>query len=112
MMPGSNRDVLDRMCEQVRVALEDRRKRTSREIHSYPSPIAGCDAQFNHLLEVRSNVLAELQRLARINEADSSVGEYAEALDAFLCSCAYIDERKKQELRTSLTSIAAATSTA
>ncbi len=30
------------------------------EIHAYPRPIAGCDAQFNHLLERRSALLAAL----------------------------------------------------
>ncbi|MEM7177915.1 MAG: hypothetical protein AAGD47_16530 [Pseudomonadota bacterium] len=30
------------------------------EIHTYPRPIAGCDAQFNHLLERRSALLAAL----------------------------------------------------
>ena len=28
--------------------------RIKAEIHHYPRPIAGCDAQFNHLLEQRS----------------------------------------------------------
>ncbi|MEM7668799.1 MAG: hypothetical protein AAF317_06550 [Pseudomonadota bacterium] len=27
------------------------------EIHAYPRPIAGCDAQFNHLLDRRSELL-------------------------------------------------------
>ena len=32
------------------------------EIRSYPSPITGCDAQFNYLLEQRSLLLAELAK--------------------------------------------------
>lgn len=30
------------------------------EIHSYPRPIAGCDAQFNHLLERRLELVQAL----------------------------------------------------
>ncbi len=33
------------------------------EISSYPAPISGCDAQFNHLLAERQKVLSALQAL-------------------------------------------------
>ena len=33
------------------------------EISSYPGPIAGCDAQFNHLLAERQKVLTAIQSL-------------------------------------------------
>ena len=33
------------------------------EISAYPSPISGCDAQFNHLLAERQKVLAAIQSL-------------------------------------------------
>lgn len=33
------------------------------EISAYPSPIAGCDAQFNHLLAERQKVLAAIRSL-------------------------------------------------
>lgn len=33
------------------------------EIGQYPTPIAGCDVQFNHLLEERQKVLAALDAL-------------------------------------------------
>ncbi|WP_116133114.1 hypothetical protein [Tropicimonas sp. IMCC34043] len=33
------------------------------EISGYPTPIAGCDAQFNHLLAQRNRVNAALQAL-------------------------------------------------
>ncbi|MEM8656011.1 MAG: hypothetical protein AAGF36_14815 [Pseudomonadota bacterium] len=33
------------------------------EISSYPAPIAGCDAQFNHLLAERQKVLAAIRSL-------------------------------------------------
>ncbi|MFK7878786.1 hypothetical protein [Roseobacter sp.] len=33
------------------------------EISSYPTPISGCDAQFNHLLAERQKVLAAIHSL-------------------------------------------------
>lgn len=33
------------------------------EIHAYPTPISGCDAQFNHLLAERSRITAALAGL-------------------------------------------------
>lgn len=33
------------------------------EIAAYPTPIAGCDAQFNHLLAERQRVLAAIRSL-------------------------------------------------
>lgn len=33
------------------------------EIKDYPTPIAGCDAQFNHLLEEKARVNAALNAL-------------------------------------------------
>jgi hypothetical protein len=33
------------------------------EIHDYPTPVAGCDAQYNHLLAERRRILAALRAL-------------------------------------------------
>ncbi len=43
--------------------LETAQAELVREIKSYPTPIAGCDAQFNHLLEERARVNAALDAL-------------------------------------------------
>jgi hypothetical protein len=49
-------------------ALEAHRQRLYDEIRSYPTPIAGCDQQFNYLLEEQARVIAELRRLRASNE--------------------------------------------
>ena len=36
-------------------------RRITEEISAYPRPIAGCDAQFNHLLERRAELEARLR---------------------------------------------------
>ena len=38
-------------------------REVSAEISAYPRPITACDAQFNHLLELRRMLPAELARL-------------------------------------------------
>jgi len=43
--------------------LEAARQMVQAEISAYPTPIAGCDAQFNHLIELRRSIVAALQAL-------------------------------------------------
>ena len=49
----------------ARRALETARAGLDTEIRSYPTPISGCDAQFNHLLAERR----------RVNKALAALGE-------------------------------------
>lgn len=48
---------------QARYDLEVELARIKVEIAGYPGPIAGCDAQFNHLLAERQRILEALRRL-------------------------------------------------
>ena len=45
----------------ARADLEAALKRIKDEIADYPGPIAGCDAQFNHLLAERQRILDALR---------------------------------------------------
>ena len=49
--------------ESLRRGLEALATSVAAEIRAYPRPITACDAQFNHLLELRRLVPLELQRL-------------------------------------------------
>jgi len=49
--------------DSLRRALDARRQALAEQIGAYPPPIPACDAQFNHLLEQRRQVSAELKRL-------------------------------------------------
>ncbi|REK06844.1 MAG: hypothetical protein DWQ37_22685 [Planctomycetota bacterium] len=49
--------------------LEAEKQRLYEEIRTYPTPIAGCDQQFNYLLEQQARVVAELNRLRSAREA-------------------------------------------
>lgn len=53
----------DTLRAEAEAALHRARRALDREIADYPTPIAGCDAQFNHLLAERrrlSGAIAEL----------------------------------------------------
>ena len=49
--------------DSLRHSLEALAMSVAMEIRAYPRPITACDAQFNHLLELRRLVPLELQRL-------------------------------------------------
>ena len=51
-----------------RPALAVELDRIKKEIAAYPGPIAGCDAQFNHLLEERQRLLEALRSAEKGNE--------------------------------------------
>ena len=48
---------------RARAALTDARAELDAEIRNYPTPISGCDAQYNHLLAERRRVHAALEAL-------------------------------------------------
>jgi hypothetical protein len=63
--------------DALRVALQRRRRELAAEISSYPSPIAGCDAQFNALLEERKQILQALRELSPVAPpADTSISDF------------------------------------
>ena len=53
----------------ARERLEGERRRIQEEISGYPAPVAGCDEQFNYLLERRTQVG---RALARLREEESA----------------------------------------
>ena len=49
--------------DRARVALMMARTELDEEIHTYPTPISGCDAQYNFLLAERRRIHAALEAL-------------------------------------------------
>jgi hypothetical protein len=63
-----NSDHADAGLDQLRWVelaerLEAEKRRLYEAIRTYPTPIAGCDQQFNHLLAEQARVSAELERV-------------------------------------------------
>lgn len=76
--------------EGARDILQDKLAALNELIGAYPGPITGCDAQFNHMLEERSGLNAELARLDQAAKAHSDKRD----LDQFLQSCLYLADKQ------------------
>lgn len=75
-----------RTWQEVKDRLEARRAALNEEIATYPAPIPACDAQFNHLLEQRARLNAELNRL------DTAMSDASPAaLGQFVQSCPFLE---------------------
>jgi hypothetical protein len=72
MSSGSEWDALRRSLQALTHSV-------AQEISAYPRPITACDAQFNHLLELRRALPAELARLDAAVSAGTSVGDFVRA---------------------------------
>ncbi len=71
---------------ELKHRLEAHRAALNAEIAAYPGPIAGCDAQFDHLLELRSGINGELKRF------EEARGDAA-ALRRFVNGCEFLSRR-------------------
>ncbi len=75
---------------RIRELLLRRKAPIDRQIREYPTPIAGCDAQFNHLLDKRRRLAQDLNRLDAIEK--KAPGEQERALAVFLQETDYAGE--------------------
>ena len=53
------------ILDENRRGLEERKRAIAAEMRAYPQPIAGCDAQYQHLSDQRAAIARELSRLDR-----------------------------------------------
>lgn len=74
--------------DEARQRLETVKAELNAEIGAYPPPITGCDAQFNHLLEQRKAIGADLQRLDEARKANPGRG----ALQQFIASSPFLQD--------------------
>ena len=78
-LPGVDTGTLRARLEALWAAI-------NREVRRYPTPIAGCDQQFNHLLDMRLQVSRALRRLeSGSGEVDLDDAFIAE-IEAFIAS--------------------------
>ena len=56
---------IDPLMKSALSALQEARKTLTDEIRHYPTPISGCDAQFNHLLAERARATRAIEALRR-----------------------------------------------
>jgi chorismate mutase len=86
----ATRETVAAAGRQVERMLQTRLAEMQEEVREYPVPIAGCDAQFNFLLEQRAAVAAEIARLRMVMGKETAPSERPAKLDAFLASCAFL----------------------
>jgi hypothetical protein len=84
--------------EKVREHLEKETDRIYEEIKNYPRPIAGCDAQFKHLLDDRASLAAEWERVREASEASRRGEDAHRSLQTFLRSSRRLDEEAKRRI--------------
>ena len=83
----------------VKAQLEDARLRLHDEISTYPRPVPGCDAQFNHLLDERAGLGRELGKVDDLLER-LHAGETVDAkIAAFLAASEHVDQALADRLR-------------
>lgn len=90
-------DAADPMYQSIRRRLESLKASINREIRSYPPPIAGCDQQFNKLLDDRRRVTQELRRLDDLYRQGTVREADIQEIDAFLKSTAHGPEGRKEK---------------
>jgi len=84
----------------IEAHLEAERRRILQAIQNYPTPIAGCDQQFNHLLAERDAIGAELARLRAAIDENLEHADPAAVIEAFIASSSHFDVDVLDEIRT------------
>ena len=79
--------------EDIRTALEAVRLRVCAEIGAHPRPVAGCDVEFNRLLEDRTRLAQELAQLDSLERFE---------LERFVSESPDIDAATRRRLGASL----------
>ncbi len=80
------------ISNEIRRGLEDRKRGIAAEMRGYPQPIAGCDAQYQHLSDQRAAIARELVRLDRAYAAGAG------AVAAFSASSDLVDDEVRRRV--------------
>ncbi|MEM7029861.1 MAG: hypothetical protein AAF629_09875 [Chloroflexota bacterium] len=68
----------------IRKHLKHKKAQLYAQIGNYPTPITGCDEQFNHLLDEQRLVTRELSRLQQAENDSDSAHDTRQAIDSFI----------------------------
>ncbi len=89
-------DRLETTLGEIRRGLEARKRSIAAEMRGYPQPIAGCDAQYQHLSDQRAAIARDLSRL------DGACAAGTDASGAFLETSTVLDDETRRRLRAAL----------
>jgi hypothetical protein len=93
---------VDLIWQTIREHLDGERRRVVSEISAYPTPIAGCDAQFTALLEQREQLAQELRQWDAFRSHELADTEVRAHVEAFLGQSEYVPDHLSQGLRLAL----------
>jgi hypothetical protein len=85
-------DVVRSAWARIRAHLENQRTHINDQIGRYPTPIAGCDQQFNYLLEQRTGLSAECRRVNKAENLSLSAEDPVKVLDDFISSSRTVEQ--------------------
>jgi hypothetical protein len=93
MLPSLGSDAMLRRASDTRLTEARRRLQATKaaikaEMHSYPRPITGCDAQYNRLADDRRLVSALLARLEALERAPAPPAELESFLEDYSAALA------------------------
>ena len=86
-------DRLETTLGEIRRDLEARKRAIATEMRRYPQPIAGCDAQYQHLSDQRAAIARVLSGIERAC-ANSAIPD-----SGALESLAFLDDETRRRLR-------------
>jgi hypothetical protein len=95
-------DVIQSAWAKIRSHLENEKARIYEAIVHYPTPIAGCDQQFNYLLEEQTRIRHELDRLHEASSASITTADSIKLLGEFIRSSSYVNLETEQTIRSYL----------
>jgi hypothetical protein len=93
---------LESVWRQILAHLDQERRRIAAEITTYPSPIAGCDAQFAALLEQREQIVEERRTCDKLLRRGVAVFAARIDVDDFLGGSTFVPCELAQRLRSVL----------
>lgn len=97
--------LMESLWKTIREHLKKERQRVNEEIKNYPTPIPACDAQFNYLLEERTRVAEELDRLEAQSRDSLTRSDDIRFIGEFIASSNYINGEMEERIRSSLLSV-------
>lgn len=87
------------ICDEIRNHLERQRDQLCEEIGKYPPPIPACDVHFNLLLEERTRIFEELDRLHELSRKGRAS---TNLIDEFTLASRCLDAEAKRSIRAAL----------
>jgi hypothetical protein len=75
------------------------KERIYEALGTYPPPIAACDQQFNFLLEERTRVSRELDRLNQAAAASLTIEDSIKRMEEFMQSFSSVNPEVEQTIR-------------